>query len=87
MYIDASGKEWSKKPKEIGKTVRIEFGWLDTFEDSLVYKPMYGRIVKVDRVWDTLSPVYDIDIYENRKVIRRLYRVREKNIQGTNKKL
>ena len=78
MYYDQSGREFSKKPYEIGTLIKVCFKYFDTFEDSLLYKDILAIVVGVEREHSTLNPIYDLIIVDKKgNVINTMYRIQQ----------
>lgn len=79
MYYDLAGREFSKKPYEIGTLVKVHFGYFDTLDDSLLYKDIFAIVVGVEREHGTLDPMYDLVIVDKEgKIINTMYRIQQR---------
>lgn len=79
MYYDLAGREFSRKPYEIGTLIRVYFGCFDTFEESLIHKDIIAIVAGVEREHGTLDPMYDSVIVDKEgKITDTMYRVRQR---------
>ena len=61
---DKAGREFSKKPINIGELVYIEKGYFDTLIDDELFKKRLAVVCDVNPTAGTLDPMYDVVYFD-----------------------